>query len=109
MFAKFDNKIYWVRSTYALTQPSSTSKKRKRSSECIFILHDCDSEEIAVREEDCVKISTSFSYSFKEELIEFLERKLVNRYSEHYSKRLYLKCSYKTNPNKEYYIKSISL
>ena len=107
MFVKFDNKIYWVKTSYVLTQPSTTSKKRKRIYETIYILHDCEIEEIAVKAEECESLSGTLSYSIEDELNEFLERKLANRYKENCYETVYLKCSYETNPKKEYYIESI--
>ena len=106
MFVKFDNEFYWVKSSYTLTAPASkTSKKRKQSEETIYILKDVLScytryDEIAVKSSDCEEVDGLCS-SLEELINEFLEKNFSN------DEKTYLKCSYKTNPKKEYYISSI--
>ena len=108
MLVTFNDTLHYVFEQHYIVTPESKkstqgAKKRKaaaRDLTTVYLIADCTNldERFMVNGADCTDVKTDVDYGLQEALEEFLTCK---------KSRKYLKCSYATSPEKNYYISSI--
>jgi hypothetical protein len=102
MLVMFNEKLHYVFQQHDVISPNThtTGKKRKASTQLqtVYFVADCTNldDRFMVNAADCTEVESDIDYYLSEALEEFLKEK-----------HRYLKCSYATSPDKNYYISTV--